>query len=41
LLFGKDAAAQKDETTAPYETVEEGMTTDTTDVGSDLEMAAV
>jgi hypothetical protein len=35
LLFGKDATAQKDETTAPYETVEEGMTTDTTDLGSD------
>jgi hypothetical protein len=41
LLFGKDSAAQKDETTAPYETVEEGMTTDTTDVGSDQETAAV
>ena len=34
-LFGKEAAAQQDETAIPYETVEEGMTTDTTDAGSD------
>lgn len=32
MLFGQSAEKDKDETTVAYETVEEGMTTDTTDV---------
>jgi hypothetical protein len=39
-LFAKDLKSKTDDTNAPYETVEEGMTTDTTDVGSDQEVEA-
>jgi hypothetical protein len=39
-LFGKELKSKTDDAAAPYETVEEGMTTDTTDVGSDQEVEA-
>lgn len=38
LLFGQGAPEKvQDETSAAYETVEEGMTTDTTDIASEQE----
>jgi hypothetical protein len=37
MLFGQDKQQTESKTDAPYETVDEGMTTDTTDLQSEHE----